>query len=80
MATPSSAEPSIKRVARRVFISYVRKDPTDSAHALRDPLRGAGADVWLDTERIRGGASWGKDIEGGLNGCEVLVAVLHSRR
>ena len=70
----------MKPSARRVFISYARKDGTDVAHQLRDALRGGdcgnGCEVWLDTERIRGGASWGKDIEDALNGCDVLVAVL----
>ena len=32
--------------------------------------------MWLDTNRIRGGASWGREIEQALNDCDVLVAVL----
>jgi hypothetical protein len=76
MATPSSGEPISKGSARRVFISYSRKDGKHAAQDLRDVFQRAGCDVWLDTDRIRGGASWGKDIEAELNRCEVLVAVL----
>src|SRR3954447_24394202 len=76
MARPSAAKPKRKRSARRVFLSYARKDGTDTAQHLGDVLRGAGCEVWLDTERIRGGASWSKEIEVALIGCEVLVAVL----
>jgi hypothetical protein len=76
MARPSAAKPKRKRLARRVFLSYARKDGTDTAQHLGDVLRGAGCEVWLDTERIRGGASWSKEIEVALIGCEVLVAVL----
>jgi hypothetical protein len=76
MARPSGPKPRAKRLARHVFISYARKDGTDTAQHLYDVLQRADCKVWLDTERIRGGASWSKDIEGALNGCEVLVAVL----
>jgi hypothetical protein len=63
---------------RRVFISYARKDGRDTAHSLRGLLHRPGYDVWLDTDpgRIPGGASWSKEIEHALNGCDVLIAVL----
>lgn len=76
MATAPTAEPKLRRLARSVFISYSRKDGTDAAQNLRDELKAAGCEVWLDTERIRGGASWTKEIEGALNRCDVLLAVL----
>ena len=76
MAAPSDAAPNLKPLARRVFISYARKDGADAAQSIRKALREAGCEVWLDTDRIRGGASWGKDIEDALNNCEVLVALL----
>ena len=63
-------------LSRSVFISYSRKDGIDAAHRLRDTLRAAGCEVWLDTERISGGASWSKVIEEALNSCHVLIAVL----
>ena len=48
----------------------------DTAQRLRDLLHGPDCQVWLDTEKIHGGASWSKEIESALNGCDVLVAVL----
>jgi WD40 repeat protein len=65
-----------ERAARSVFISYSRKDGVAAAHRLREVLTGAGCEVWLDTERIRGGSSWSKAIEEALDRCDVLVAVL----
>jgi len=59
-----------------VFISYARKDGTETAHHLRDTLTAAGFEVWLDTDRIGGGASWSKVIEDVLRNCDVLVAAL----
>lgn len=66
----------LKRTRRRVFISYSRKDGSRTAYQLRDALNAAGCDTWLDAERVRGGASWSKDIEDALNKCDVLVAVI----
>jgi WD40 repeat protein len=68
--------PSAVVVRRRVFISYARQDGADAAQNLSHALRAAGCDVWLDTDRIRGGRSWTRDVEAALAGCEVLVAVL----
>jgi hypothetical protein len=76
MATVSSAESTMNPLASRVFISYARKDGTDMAHILSDLLKSVGCDLWLDTARIHGGASWSKEIEDALNACNVLVAVL----
>ena len=76
MAASAGAESTPQKSPRRVFISYSRKDGSDTAHRLRDTLKAAGCDVWLDTDRIRGGASWSKDIETALNNCDVLIAVL----
>ena len=74
MTTPSSAEAI--PLARRVFISYAHQDGRDTAERLRDLLHGADCQVWLDTNRIRGGTSWGREIEQALNDCDVLLAVL----
>src|SRR5215471_19516343 len=77
MATGPSAAPPVKpTVKRRAVISYARKNGTPAAQRLNELLREAGCDVWLDTTNIRGGASWSKEIEAALNGCDVLVAVL----
>ena len=61
---------------RRIFVSYARKDGADAAQSLRSALEAADHTVWLDTERIKGGASWSKKIEAALNECDVLIAVL----
>jgi WD40 repeat protein len=63
-------------VVRRVFISYARKDGSETAQCLRNLLHGPNCEVWLDTEKIRGGASWSKALEQALNACDVLIAVL----
>ncbi len=76
MAASAEAEPRAERAPRRVFISYARKDGSGTAHRLRDTLNAAGCVVWLDTDRIRGGASWSKEIEAALDNCDVLIAVL----
>jgi hypothetical protein len=41
-----------------VFISYARKDGAELALRLQKDLTAAGFEVWLDTQRIGGGASW----------------------
>src|SRR5215831_15656091 len=76
MATGSTAAPLKPPLKRRVFISYARKDGAATAQRLSELLCEAGCEVWLDTTNIRGGASWSKEIEGALNNCDALVAVL----
>jgi hypothetical protein len=76
MAASSEAGPGAAKTPRRVFISYSRKDGSSQAHQIRDSLEAAGCDVWLDTDRIPGGASWSRDIEAALSDCDVLIAVL----
>jgi WD40 repeat protein len=61
---------------RRIFISYARKDGAETAQTLRTTLEAANHTVWLDTDRIHGGASWSKAIESALNNCDVLLAIL----
>jgi hypothetical protein len=61
---------------RSVFISYARKDGAEVARRLHTMLREAGCAAWMDTDRIGGGASWSKAIEGALNDCDCLIAVI----
>jgi hypothetical protein len=75
MGACAEAKSRTEKTARRVFISYSRKDGSGTAHNLRDTLNNVGCDVWLD-DRIPGGASWSKEIEAALNNCDVLIAVL----
>jgi WD40 repeat protein len=63
-------------MARRVFISYARKDGTELAKRLQGDLSSSGYDVWVDTQRIAGGASWTKEIENALDHSEVILALL----
>jgi WD40 repeat protein len=62
---------------RRVFISYARKDGARLATALQQDLQ-RDHDVWLDTNRIAGGASWTVEIEDAIDRCDVLLALLSS--
>jgi hypothetical protein len=45
------------------FASYAHRDGAELAVRLQKDLTGAGCEVWLDTQRIRGGASWTVKIE-----------------
>lgn len=60
----------------RVFVSYARKDGAHAAESLRDFLKEANLEVWLDIDHISGGASWSQEIETALNKCDVLIAML----
>jgi hypothetical protein len=59
-----------------VFVSYARKDGEHLAQHLKRDLEVAGFDVWLDTERIGGGATWGREIEYAIDRSEVVLALL----
>jgi WD40 repeat protein len=67
--------PSQKR-QRRVFISYARRDSAELAQRLRQDLLANGFDVWLDTARIRGGATWSVEIEQALDNTDVVLALI----
>jgi WD40 repeat protein len=66
----------------RVFLSYGRRDAKDLADRLRHDLAERGYEIWQDTERIRSGKDWNRQIEDGLRDAQVLVALLspHSVR
>src|SRR5262245_32381291 len=61
---------------KKVFLSYARKDGVRLARLLSEDLTRAGFDVWLDTERIRGGAIWSRDIERSIDESDALIALL----
>ncbi|MCU0481432.1 MAG: toll/interleukin-1 receptor domain-containing protein [Anaerolineae bacterium] len=63
----------------RIFISYARKDGRDLALRLQKSLSDLRYDVWLDTNEIEGGASWTKEIEEGINNCDILLALLSKK-
>jgi len=45
-----------------VFLSYARKDGRDAALRLKSELESNRLVVWMDAERIEGGASWTREI------------------
>lgn len=47
----------------RVFISYARQDAAALAQRLQSDLTKERFDVWIDTQRMAGGAVWSADIE-----------------
>jgi WD40 repeat protein len=59
-----------------VFISYARRDGKALALRLKKDLTAAKFDVWLDTERIGGGASWTRAIEEAIDRAKVVLALL----
>ena len=61
---------------RRIFVSYARKDGAALALRLQKDLTAAGYDVWLDTQRIRGGESWTVEIEEAIDRAQVVLALL----
>jgi hypothetical protein len=62
---------------KRVFISYARKDAAPLATLLQQSLE-PDCEVWLDTQRIEGGASWTVEIENAIDNCDTLLALLTS--
>jgi hypothetical protein len=61
----------------KFFISYSHDSKTDNGLAvwLRDALRKAGHDVFVDTD-IPLGAKWGAEIERRINWCDFLIVLL----
>ena len=60
----------------RVFISYARKDGSALAQRLQSNLATRGFDIWLDTQRISGGAVWSTEIEHEIDTRQVKLALL----
>ena len=62
--------------AARVFISYAHKDGSQLAEQLRHDIGREGYEVWVDTSRLNGGASWTAEIELALDRSDVVLALL----
>lgn len=60
----------------RIFISYARKDGADLAQRLQSDLTKQGLDAWLDTQRLRSGASWTNEIETALDRANYVLVLL----
>jgi NB-ARC domain/TIR domain len=62
--------------AAAVFISYAHQDGAALAIQLQRDLVRLGWDVWMDSVRLTGGASWTVEIEQALDRSEFVLAVL----
>jgi WD40 repeat protein len=60
----------------RIFLSYARRDGAELAQRLHQDLAARGYDTWLDTRRIRPGATWTREIERALDASQVVLALL----
>lgn len=61
----------------QIFISYSHRDGVELATKLYDDLnRQADCDAWLDTRRLRPGASWSREIEREIDSRDALLALL----
>jgi WD40 repeat protein len=61
---------------QRIFVSYARRDAAELALRLQKDLTAKGFEVWLDTQRIAGGASWTVEIEEAIERAQVVLALL----
>ncbi|MBZ5507097.1 MAG: toll/interleukin-1 receptor domain-containing protein [Acidobacteriia bacterium] len=66
----------LKKTVPSLFISYAHSDAGLVAGRLAADLRARGFDVWLDLERAKPGASWTRSIETGIDGADVVLALL----
>ena len=65
-----------ERPRSKIFISYAHQDGSALAGRLHQSLKESGWDVWLDTARLNGGASWTTEIEQALDGSDIVIALL----
>jgi tetratricopeptide (TPR) repeat protein len=76
MSTNPEAALPTQRIPVRVFLNYASED-RERAVWLHDRLIEAGLlQVWLDRAEIEGGERWKKEIDNGLRGSTVLLALL----
>jgi TIR domain/NB-ARC domain len=68
--------PMLPSAPSRIFISYARKDGAALAQRLQSDLTKKGLDAWLDTQRLRGGATWTKEIETVLDQANYVLVLL----
>jgi hypothetical protein len=59
----------------RIFLLYARSDE-EIVHRLYRRLLKAGADVWLDREKLRPGQDWAYEIHRAILSSDVVVACL----
>ena len=68
----------LPRKENGVFISYAHEDRY-IALPLFERLHAAGINVWLDEERLEGGAEYERRIRNAINNCRVFMPILSSQ-
>lgn len=68
----------LPRQENGVFISYAHEDKY-IALPLFERLHAAGINVWLDEEKLKGGAEYDRRIQSAINNCKVFMPVLSSQ-
>ena len=61
-----------------VFVSYAHEDRY-IALPLFERLHAAGVNVWIDEEKLEGGAEYEKRIRNAINNCKVFLPILSSQ-
>jgi TIR domain/SIR2-like domain len=75
-AKPMTLVPTQRNVnVNPVFISYTHHD-REAALALQAGLEAAGFKVWIDTDRLQGGATYDLKIQNEINSCSLFIALL----
>ena len=59
-----------------ILLSYVHREASDEAMALREALQVAGYRVFLDVECIRGGSDWQDVLNDAVSNCSVFVPLI----
>ena len=59
---------------KAVFLSYASQD-ADAARRIGEALRGAGIEVWLDTNELRGGDAWDSSIRKQIKSCALFMPI-----
>ena len=68
----------ITEIKNQVFISYSAHNKT-FADEVYEKLKSAGIKVWMDTEKIRGGDNWRKEIEDALVESDIILVLLDKK-
>src|SRR3954463_15734712 len=62
-------------MTKAVFLSYAHEDAV-AARRIADALRGAGVEVWLDENELRGGDAWDAKIRRQIDACTLFVPII----
>lgn len=59
----------------KIFLSYCREDE-NFARQFAYNLRRLGASIWIDVEAIRAGSKWSREVQQGLDMCDVMLVIV----